>query len=161
MKLARAMLSPNAVRTAETAVDRTAAIHRCADVLEEIGAVEPGYRQDMLARERVTSTYLGAGVAVPHGLDTSCRLIRRDALAVVRFPDGVDWGGVPVTVCVAIAACDDGHCELVAALAGILLDPQRARALRSCGSAWDIVQMLTPADPPAEADALQQQDSER
>ena len=45
--------------------------------------------------------------------------------------------------------------------AGILLDPQRARALRSCGSAWDIVQMLTPADPPAEADALQQQDSER
>jgi len=143
MRLARAMLSPHAVRTAEAAVDRTAAIHRCADVLEEIDAVQPGYRQDMLARERVTSTYLGAGVAVPHGLDTSCRLIKRDALAVVRFPDGVDWGGATVTVCVAIAACDDGHCELLAALAEILLDPHRARALRSCGSAWDIVQMLT------------------
>ncbi|MCA2214407.1 PTS sugar transporter subunit IIA [Jidongwangia harbinensis] len=143
--MARAVLSARAVRTAETATDRVAAIHRCADVLEEIGAVAPGYRQEMLARERVMSTYLGEGVAIPHGLDTSRRLVRRDALAVLRFPDGVDWGNGRVTVCVAIAARGDGHIELLAALAEILLDPPRARALRSCGSAWDVVQMINRA----------------
>jgi PTS system mannitol-specific IIA component len=145
MRLARAVLSPRAVRTAETAVDRVAAIHRCADVLEEIDAVEPAYRQEMLDREAVMSTYMGAGVAIPHGLDTSRRLVKRDALAVLRFPDGVDWDGGRVIVCVAIAARGDGHIELLAALAEILLDPKRAQALRSCGSAWDVVQMLNRA----------------
>jgi PTS system mannitol-specific IIA component len=145
MRLARAVLSARAVRTAETAVDRVVAIHRCADVLEEIDAVAPGYRQEMLDRERVMSTYMGEGVAIPHGLDPSRRLVKRDALAVLRFPDGVDWGNGRATVCVAIAARGDGHIELLAALAEILLDPPRARALRSCGSAWDVVQMLNSA----------------
>jgi PTS system mannitol-specific IIA component len=142
MRLARAVVSHRAIRAAESAVDREQAIHRCADVLEEIGAVDPAYREAMLHREWAMSTYLGEGVAVPHGPDASECLVRRDALAVVRFPDGVDWDGGTVTVCVAIAARGDGHITLLAALAEILMDPARARALRSAASAAEIVAML-------------------
>jgi len=142
MRLAPAVLSPGAVRTAAAAHDREQAIHRCADVLEEIGAVQPGYREAMLHRERAMSTYLGAGVAVPHGLNTWRCLVRRDALAVLRFPGGVVWDGGTVTVCVAIAARGDGHLVLLTALAEILMDPVRAYALRSAGSAMEIVAML-------------------
>jgi PTS system mannitol-specific IIA component len=91
MRPDRAVLEPRAVRTAEFAADRLAAIHRCADVLVEIGAVHPAYRQAMLARERAMSTYLGAGVAVPHGAARSCALVKRDAFAVLRLPGG--WTG--------------------------------------------------------------------
>jgi hypothetical protein len=49
---------------------------------------------------------------------------------VLRFPDGVDWGGEPVVVCVAIAAIGDGHVEILSELAQILLEPDRARELR-------------------------------
>jgi len=143
MRPVRAVLDLRAVRTAECARDRIAAIHRCADVLEEIDAVQPGYRHAMLARERLMSTYLGAGVAVPHGLDRSRSLVKRDALAVLRLPGGVEWAGGRVTVCVAIAARGDGHIEMLAALAEILLDPCRARALREARDPAAIVAMLS------------------
>ena len=142
MRLVRPVLDPRAVRTAEFAADRMAAIHRCADVLEEIGAVHPAYRQAMLAQERLMSTYLGAGVAVPHGLAGACALVKRDALAVLRLPGGVDWAGGQVTVCVAIAARGEEHIEMLAALVEILLDPCRARLLREAADPAAIAKML-------------------
>jgi mannitol PTS system EIIA component len=141
--LAGTVLELRAVRVAESAPDRTAAIQRCADVLEEIGAVHPAYREAMLDREWAMSTYLGEGVAIPHGLDVSRLLVRRDALAVLRFPDGVEWDGGTVHVCVAIAARGNGHVALLAALADILLDPARARALREAEDPAAIVRMLS------------------
>jgi PTS system mannitol-specific IIA component len=141
----RPVLDPRGVRVAEAAPDRVSAIHRCADVLEELGAVHPAYREAMLDREWAMSTYLGEGVAIPHGLDVSRVLVRRDALAVLRFPEGVEWDGGRVTVCVAIAARGDGHVALLAALADILLDPVRAKALREADDAAAIVEMLNSA----------------
>lgn len=138
----RPVLEPRGIRLQETAADRESAVHRCADVLEEIGAVHPAYREAMLDREWAMSTYLGEGVAIPHGLDKSRALVRRDSLVVLRFPDGVDWDGHPVTVCVAIAARGDGHVTLLAALAQILLDPDRARALREAPDAAAVVKMF-------------------
>jgi PTS system mannitol-specific IIA component len=71
--------------------------------------------------------------------------VHADALAVLRFPDGVDWGGQPVTVCVAIAARGDGHIELLASLAEVLLDPDKARALREATDPDDVLRLLQPA----------------
>ena len=138
----RPVLEERGVRLAEVAADRVAAIHRCADVLEELGAVHPAYREAMLDREWAMSTYLGEGVAVPHGLDVSRVLVRRDSLAVLRFPGGVAWDGGRVSVCVAIAARGDGHIALLGALADILRDPRRARALREATDPTIVVAML-------------------
>jgi PTS system mannitol-specific IIA component len=139
---AGAVLTAQAVRLTEAAAEREEAIHRCADVLEELGAVEPPYREAMLDREWAMSTYLGEGVAVPHGLDVSRELVRRGTLAVLRFPEGVDWDGDLVYVCVAIAARGDEHVARLAALAEILLDPVRARALREATDPAEIIRML-------------------
>jgi PTS system mannitol-specific IIA component len=144
----RPVLEGRAVRLAEVAVDRVAAINRCADVLEEIGAVHPAYREAMLDREWAMSTYLGEGVAIPHGLDVSRVLVRRDALAVLRFPGGVAWDGGRVSVCVAIAARGDGHVAVLGALADILLDPGRARALREATDPAAVLAMLHPVAQP-------------
>ena len=144
-----ALLDPRAIRLAETATDRDDAIRRCGAVLVEVGAVRPGYVDAMLARERSISTYVGEGVAIPHGTLEGKETVDHDALAVVRFPDPVDWGGQPVTVCVAIAARGDGHVEVLGELAQILLDPDRAAALRAATEPETVYALLTP-DPDEE-----------
>ncbi|HZE37964.1 MAG TPA: PTS sugar transporter subunit IIA [Stackebrandtia sp.] len=138
------LLTAEAIRLEESAADRDAAIDRCGEVLVEIGAVEPGYVDAMRQRERSISTYVGEGVAIPHGTANSKALVRSDALAVLRFPSGVDWGGEEVSVCVAIAAAGDGHVALLAQLAEILLDPDAARALREATDTDTMLQLLAP-----------------
>ncbi|MBG0566322.1 PTS sugar transporter subunit IIA [Actinoplanes aureus] len=136
------LLERRAIRLAEKAADRDEAIRRCGETLVEVGAVEPGYVDTMLARERSISTYVGEGVAIPHGTLGGKELVKRDALAVLRFPEGVDWGGEPVTLCVGIAAAGDGHVELLAALAEILLDEDQARELREATDPGTVIRLL-------------------
>jgi PTS system mannitol-specific IIA component len=138
------LLDRRAIRLDERAADRDEAVRRCGHALVDIGAVDPTYVEAMLARERSISTYVGEGVAIPHGTLEGKAAVRRDALAVLRFPDGVDWGGQPVSVCVAIAAQGDGHVDLLAELAEILLDPDRAAALRAATEADQVIRLLTP-----------------
>ena len=138
------LLTSDAIRLQERAGSRDEAIRRCGEVLVSVGAVSEQYVDAMLARERSVSTYVGEGVAIPHGTLDGKAAVRRDALAVLRFPQGVDWGGHPVSVCVAIAAQGDGHVDLLAELAEILLDPDRAAALRAATDADAVVRLLTP-----------------
>jgi PTS system mannitol-specific IIA component len=136
------ILERNAIRLNEHAATRDDAIRRCGGVLVEIGAVDAAYVGTMLAREQSISTYVGEGVAIPHGTLEGKSAVRRDALAVVRFPETVDWDGNPVTVCVAIAAQGDGHVDLLAELAEVLMDEDRAAALRAADDPDDVLQIL-------------------
>ncbi|GIF08106.1 PTS sugar transporter subunit IIA [Actinoplanes siamensis] len=136
------LLDRRAIKLAETAADRDDAIRRTGRALVEIGAVDPGYVDTMLAREQSISTYVGEGVAIPHGTLGGKELVHRDALSVLRFPETVDWDGEPVTLCVGIAAKGDGHVELLAALAEILLDEDQARELREATDPETVIRLL-------------------
>ena len=139
------LLEPAAVRLSERAADRTEAIRAAGAALVETGAVEPAYVESMLAREESVSTYVGEEVAIPHGTLAGRSLIRRDALSFIRFTEPVDWGGAgDVTVAIGIAAKGDGQVEVLAELANILLDPDRAQALRAAGSPEEVVELLRP-----------------
>jgi mannitol PTS system EIIA component len=140
-----ALLDPRSVRLAERAVDRDDAVRRCGQALVDVGAVDAGYVDAMLERERSISTYVGEGVAIPHGTPAGRGAVRRDAVSFLRFPDGVDWEGRPVTVGIGVAARGEGHLSILAELAAILLDPRRARALREVTTVEEICRLLTPA----------------
>ena len=124
------LLARDSIRLDEHAADKEQAVRRCGQALVEVGAVEPGYIDSMLERESSFSTYLGDGFAIPHGMFAGKELVHRNALCVLRFPDGVDWGAGRVTLCIGIAAAGDGHVAILADLAQILLDPASAAALR-------------------------------
>jgi PTS system mannitol-specific IIA component len=137
------LLDPRAVLLAESAGSREEAIRRCGRALVDVGAVAESYIEAMLERERTISTYVGEGVAIPHGTAASKEDVARDAICVVRFPAGIDWDGDTVTLCVGIAAAGDGHVPLLAALADILLDPERARTLREATDVNEVLKELT------------------
>jgi PTS system mannitol-specific IIA component len=155
---AAGLLDPAAIRLDARAAGRDDAVRQCGRLLVEIGAVEEEYVASMLDRERSISTYLAEGVAIPHGTAAGKDAVLRDALAVVRFPEGADWNGETVTLAIAIAARGDGHIAVLAELAQILMDPGRARALREAAAAEEIVRLLRPAD--RDDDQVQEQEQE-
>lgn len=139
------LLAERAVRFGVRAADREAAVRACGAVLVEIGAVGPEYVEAMLLREKEISTYIGEGVAIPHATLAGRAFVRRDALAVVRLAEPVDWGdGASTELCVAIAAVGEGHLDILAELAEVLLDPERAAELRAATEAPEVVRLLRP-----------------
>jgi mannitol/fructose-specific phosphotransferase system IIA component len=138
-----AVLGREGIRLALTATDKWDAIGQSGALLAELGAVEDGYPEAMLERERSVSTFIGEGVAIPHGTDASRALVRRTTLGVLQFPDGVDWDGKPVTICVAIAAKGDEHVTVLSSLAQILMDPDQARRLRESSSVDEVYELLS------------------
>jgi mannitol PTS system EIIA component len=125
------------------------AVHQVGAVLVASGAVTDGYVDAMLERERSVSTFVGEGVAIPHGTLAGRGLVTRDALCVVQFPASVDWHGDEVVLCIGIAACGDGHVPILARLAELLMEPDRAEALRTATTAGEVVALLTPEESPA------------
>lgn len=137
-----ALLEPGAVDLEASASGRDDAIRKAGRLLVEVGAVDPGYIETMLERERSVPTYLGEGVAIPHGTLAGKDLVRRDALSFQRFPGGVDWDGQQVEVAIGIAAAGDGHVDLLARIAQLLLDPDQAAALRAVTSYEELSGLL-------------------
>ena len=141
------LLSPSSVRLGQVAPDWEAAVRQVGGLLVEAGAVEDGYVDAMVERERsVAPTFVGEGVAIPHGTLASRSLIRRDALCAVQFPAGVDWQGDRVVLCIGIAARGDLHVPVLAQLAELLMEPDRAEALRSAATAEQLLALLTPEE---------------
>jgi len=125
------LLGESAVRLDCTAEDRFDAVRQCGAALVACGAVTDEYVESMLEREHTVSTFIGEGVAIPHGTLAGKDAVHRSAMVVLGFPDGVDWDGSRVDVCIGIAAPAGGHVALVARLAEILLDPEQAARLRA------------------------------
>jgi mannitol/fructose-specific phosphotransferase system IIA component len=136
------VLPREGIRLAQRASDKWDAIRQSGTLLAELGAVELGYPETMLERERSVSTYIGEGVAIPHGTDASRALVRRTTLGVLQFPDGVDWDGQKVTICVAIAAKGDEHVTVLSALAQILMVPEQAERLRTSSDPQAVRELL-------------------
>jgi PTS system mannitol-specific IIA component len=140
------LLDRGAVRLDATATDREDAIRQCGEALVRAGAVDPAYVDTMLERERSVSTYVGEGVAIPHGTLDGKDSVRHDAVSFVRFPAGVAWDDDNrVVLCIGIAARGDGHVRLLSELAQILLDPDQARALRETDDIDEVARLLQPA----------------
>jgi phosphocarrier protein FPr len=73
------------------AADRFDAVRQAGEVLVRAGCVPQAYISGMLAREHIQSTYLGAGIAIPHGERADLMLVIRAGISVLQLPDGVDW----------------------------------------------------------------------
>jgi phosphocarrier protein FPr len=131
------------VRLGATALTRDDAIRTVGQVLIATGCIAPGYIDSMLRREMQANTYLGHGIAIPHGQPQDRELIRRTGIAVVQFPTGVAWReGQTVRLAVGIAARSDEHLSILAALTDLLDDEAEAAHLSSTTNPDEIVAAL-------------------
>ena len=145
-------LTPQDVRLAVLARDKAEAIRAAGAVLVERGFIMPGYVESMLAREAQADTFLGSGVAIPHGLGKDRMMILRTGIAVLQLREALEWSpGKPVWLVVGIAARSDEHIGVLAALSTVLEDRVVSERLARTASAEEIAAALTRSAAPASA----------
>ena len=148
-------LDAAAVRISASPSDKTDAIRQVGSILVDCGNIEPGYVDSMLARERVANTFLGNGIAIPHGIPKDRGLIRHTGVAVLQVPSGVEWNpGEMVHLVVGIAAKSDEHLEILSNLTDVLSDAGEADRLAHTHDARDIASRLS-SSPVAQPSAAQ------
>jgi multiphosphoryl transfer protein len=137
------VLSTSAVVVGASAPDQTAAIDLVGAILVAEGCVTPDYVIEMRDRERIVSTYLGNGIALPHGTNEARSAVLRTGLAVAQFPDGVLWGDEKAHLVIGLAAIAEEHIEVLSRLATILGDEELCIRLGKTTDAAEIHRALT------------------
>ena len=123
-------LSESNIHLNANAADKQQAIEMAASALVQAVNVENGYLQGMLAREQQTSTFLGNGIAIPHGTLDTRSMVKKTGVQVFQFPQGIEWGeGNIAYVVIGIAARSDEHLSLLRQLTHVLSDEDTAAKL--------------------------------
>ncbi|WJV55469.1 fused PTS fructose transporter subunit IIA/HPr protein [Prodigiosinella aquatilis] len=136
-------LSQHDIHIGATASSKQEAINLVAAALTEAGCVSAGYVEGMFQREKQTSTYLGNGIAIPHGTTDTRDLVLNTGVQVYQFPQGIPWGDDQTAyVVLGIAARSDEHLELLRQLTHVLSDDRVAERLASTTSAEELHHLL-------------------
>lgn len=137
-------LSTSNISLNGSATDKETAIRLVAAGLVKNGNVAEGYENGMLARENQTSTFLGNGIAIPHGTLETRDLVKNTGVQVYQFPQGVEWGeGNIAYVVIGIAAKSDEHLSLLRQLTSVLSDEQAAETLAKTANLDEFIATLS------------------
>ncbi|MCX2932544.1 PTS mannitol transporter subunit IICBA [Mycobacterium sp. CVI_P3] len=136
------VLNVNSIVLAGTATTRDAAISEAGRLLVACGAVEPAYVDAMHEREGSVSTYMGNGLAIPHGTNEAKDSIRRTGISFVRYAEPIDWNGKPAEFVVGIAGAGKDHMALLTKIAGVFLNSDEVARLRDATSAEEVQSVL-------------------
>ncbi|MBZ8142033.1 phosphoenolpyruvate--protein phosphotransferase [Rubrivivax gelatinosus] len=151
------LLPRELIRLDAGVADKADAIRQATALLTAAGCVRPAFEASMLRREQASNTYLGKGIAIPHGMVDERELIQRDGIAVLQVRGGVEWNeGQRAQLVVAIAARSDAHIGILRRLTRLMADEARVAALARTDDAGELIQALAGIDaaaPTAEAPA--------
>ena len=131
------------IHPGQQAANKEEAIRQVAAALVSAGNVADGYVAGMLAREQQTSTFLGNGIAIPHGTTDTRDQVLKTGVQVYQFPQGVTWGeGQTAYVAIGIAASSDEHLGLLRQLTHVLSDDAVAEQLKTATTAEELRALL-------------------
>lgn len=139
-------LNPDEIRLDVVVGDKSEAIRQVGQLLVESGHIQAGYVDSMAGREAQANTYLGNGIAIPHGMPKDREMILETGIAVLQVPDGVTWNeGETVQLVVGIAAKSDEHLQILTNLTHVLDDPEEVQKLAHTDDPQVIIRRLTQA----------------
>ncbi|KLV07156.1 bifunctional PTS system fructose-specific transporter subunit IIA/HPr protein [Photobacterium aquae] len=137
-------LSSNDIQLKQSAVNKQEAIKAIAAGLEQQGLVEAGYVNGMLAREEQNSTFLGHGIAIPHGTTDTRDLVKQTGVRIHHFPQGVQWDNdKTVYLAIGIAAKSDEHLGILKQLTKVLSAEGVEEKLKQGESAEQLIAILS------------------
>ena len=115
-------LEPRHIHMNQHAVDKKHALQCLVDILVKDGLVTPEYITGLINREQQSATYLGQGIAIPHGTPQSREFILETGIRLAHFPEGIIWDGEnTIYLAVVIAAKSDEHLQVLQILTIILV----------------------------------------
>ncbi|VTU05737.1 PTS mannitol transporter subunit IICBA [Actinobacillus porcinus] len=138
-------LKPEQIFLGLEATDKFDAIRFAGEQLVKAGFVQPSYVDAMFEREKLVSTYLGEGVAVPHGTIEAKDAVLKTGVVVCQYPAGVrftdDEDGVAKLV-IGIAARNNEHIQVVSAITNALDSEEAIELLTSTNDVNKVLELL-------------------
>ncbi|HEX7202343.1 MAG TPA: PTS sugar transporter subunit IIA, partial [Arthrobacter sp.] len=125
-----------------SATNRDAAIDEAGRLLLARGAVDEGYLAAMHEREESVSTYMGSFLAIPHGTNAAKDHIRKSAVSVIRYPEGIDWNGKQVKFVVGVAGINNEHLHILSSIAKVFTDKAQVAQLEAATSVDEVLELF-------------------
>ena len=101
-------------------VSKEEAIQAAGELLAELGYVDASYIPAMQEREKLVTTYMGMGVAIPHGTSQAKGTVKKTGIVLLQYPEGVDFGDEKAQLVFGIAGIGDEHLDLLSKICGML-----------------------------------------
>ena len=141
----KSVLIKESILTNKAFLDNKEATIAAGNILLENGYVKKEYIASMLEKLETQSfaTYIGNGVAIPHGMAEGSKYVNTTGISVIQVPDGVDWNEEKAYIIVGIAANSDDHMNVLASLADSIEDIEEAKKLWSETSVDKIYELLS------------------
>ena len=127
--------------------DKSECINELIDLMDKTGNInnKEEYRKAILAREDLSTTGIGDGIAIPHGKTSA---VKRASLAAAVCKQGVDYDsldGMPAHLIFMIAVPDNNdnlHLEVLARLSTILMDEGFRKSLIDCTDKDEFLKLI-------------------
>ena len=123
-KVKKAVLKKEGIKTGLKSVDKETAIRAAGQLLCDLGFTDEAYIQAMVDRENMVSTYMGMGVAIPHGTSDAKEDVKKTGIVVMQYPEGVDFGEEKAYLIIGIAGVGDEHLEILGNIVASLEDEE-------------------------------------
>ncbi|HIF5504436.1 TPA: PTS mannitol transporter subunit IICBA [Pasteurella multocida] len=128
------------------AANKEEAIRFAGERLVESGFVLPSYVDAMFEREKMVSTYLGEGIAVPHGTIEAKDVVLKTGVVVCQYPEGVkfneDEEDSIAKLVIGIAAKNNEHLQVVSAITNALDNEDAIRILSETDDVEKVLALL-------------------
>ncbi len=125
-----------------TAADRDSAIDEAGKLLLDRGAVDVSYVHAMHEREESVSTYMGSFLAIPHGTNDAKEHINHSAVSIIRYPEGIDWGGKQVKFVVGVAGLNNEHLHILSSIAKIFTNKAQVAQLEEATTVDEVLELF-------------------
>ena len=129
-KAKKAILKKEGIKTGLKSVDKETAIRAAGQLLCDLGFANEDYIQAMVDRENMVSTYMGMGVAIPHGTSNAKETVKKSGIVVMQYPEGVDFGDEKAYLVIGIAGVGDEHLEILGNIVASLEDEELLETLK-------------------------------
>ncbi|MBT2249499.1 PTS mannitol transporter subunit IICBA [Arthrobacter sp. BHU FT2] len=136
------ILARESVVLTGSATTRDAAIDEAGRLLLARGAVDEGYIAAMHEREESVSTYMGSFLAIPHGTNAAKDHIRKSAVSVIRYPQGIDWNGKEVKFVVGVAGVNNEHLHILSSIAKVFTNKEQVARLEAATTEDEVLELF-------------------
>lgn len=140
---AKKVMVKDGIRLNLAPVCKEDAIQAAGELLQELGYVDETYVAAMQEREKLVSTYMGMGVAIPHGTTQAKDTVKKTGIVLLQYPEGVDFGAEKAQLVFGIAGIGDEHLELLGKICAMLEDEALLETLKTTDDVDWILEQLS------------------
>jgi PTS system mannitol-specific IIC component len=97
--------------------------------MKELGYVSNDYTLEMLKREKMMSTYIGNGVALPHGLNGKSTAIIKPGIVIAQFQEGIQFDNGIAYILIGIAGVGDQQVRILSTIVNLVENENEVRLL--------------------------------